>query len=76
MFIDFKNFALECQPKRLTADEVRQDRIKLIAELMRDNVDPGLVQWVDELIVQAEESGYDGGYSDAHWYAKGIGDGA
>ena len=76
MFIDFKDLVLKCQPKRLTAQEVHDERVKLIGELLRDNVDPGLVQWVDELIVQAEESGYDGGYSDAHWYAKGIGDGA
>lgn len=76
MFLDFKDLVLKCQPERLTADEVRQERVKLIAELMRDNVDLGLVQWVDELLEQAEESGYHGGYSDAHYYARREEDGA
>jgi hypothetical protein len=76
MFINFPNLAATCQPERLTYSELVSEKKRLIDALFHGNIDPGLIQWVDELLDQAHESGYDGGYSDAHWYAKGIGDGA
>lgn len=76
MFIDFKNLVATCEPARLTYPELADEKKALIEALYHDNVDEGLVQWVAILLDQARESGYDGGYSDAHWYAKGMGDGA
>lgn len=76
MFIDFANLALEMSRKRLTLQEVKEEQLELCKQLLADDVDPGLVSTVMYLIDDALETGYDGGYSDAHWYAKGIGDGA
>lgn len=74
MHIDF-TFAVQ-QPKRLTPDEIRDQKKRLIEALYHDNVDEGLIQWVDTLVDGAEESGYHGGYSDAHYYLAREQDGA
>jgi hypothetical protein len=76
MHINFQDLAITEQPRRLTYTELNAEKIKLLRELIDDDVDLGLVQMVHHLIDDAQESGYYGGYSDAHWYAKGIGDGA
>jgi hypothetical protein len=75
MYIDFKN--LVCiEAKLLEPQELAEEKKALLAALYHDNVDEGLVQWVETLLDQARETGYHGGYSDAHWYTKGVGDGA
>lgn len=76
MFLDFKDLQIKMQPKRLTHMELMEEKRKLFRELHRDDIDNGLLHWIDELIDQAEESGYHGGYSDAHYYARREEDGA
>jgi hypothetical protein len=76
MFIDFANLAAETTRKRLTLQEVKDEQLELCKQLIAEDIDPGLISAIMYLIDDALESGYDGGYSDAHWYAKGMGDGA
>lgn len=64
------------ESRTLTADELNSEKIALLKELIEEDVDLGLVQRIHHLIDDAEKSGYHGGYSDAHWYAKGMDDGA
>lgn len=73
MHIDFLDLV---ESRTLTAVEVYNEKIALLKELIEEDVDLGLVQRIHHLIDDAEKSGYHGGYSDAHWYAKGMGDGA
>lgn len=75
MFIDILDLA-DNTPALLTYSELASEKERLIEALFHGDIDPGFIQWVDELLDQARESGYHGGYSDAHWYAKGMGDGA
>lgn len=76
MFDKISDLQIAESPRRLTALEVDAEKIKLLRELIDEGVDLGLVQMVHHLIDDAMESGYHGGYEDAHWYARGMGDGA
>jgi hypothetical protein len=79
MHINFLELASEAgfQPaRRLTVLEFETEKNKLLRELIAEDVDLGLVQMVHHLLDDAMESGYHGGYNDAHWYARGVGDGA
>ena len=73
MHIDFLDLV---ESRTLTAIEVYNEKIALLKELIEEDVDLGLVQRIHHLIDDAEKSGYHGGYSDAHYYARGYGDGA
>lgn len=64
------------ETRHLTADELHKEKIALLKELIESDVDLGLVQMVHHLLDDAERSGYNGGYSDAHWYARREEDGA
>lgn len=78
MYIDFLDLVpgFEESPKPLTYVELEAAKQELIQVLMAADLDYGLIHMVRDLIDQAREAGYHGGYSDAHWYAKGMGDGA
>lgn len=70
MFINFQDLAADMMPRRLTSSELDKEKIALLRALIDDDVDLGLVQMVHHLIDDAQESGYYGGYSDAHYYAR------
>ncbi len=76
MFDKIADLQIAESPRRLTASEVDAEKIKLLRELIDEGVDLGLVQMVHHLIDDAMESGYYGGYEDAHYYARGMGDSA
>lgn len=79
MHINFLQLASEAgfQPaRRLTVPQFEAERDALLRDLIHNDVDLGLVQMVHHLLDDAMESGYHGGYNDAHWYARGVGDGA
>ena len=80
MHIDFLDLAASeagfQQARRLTALELDKEKNDLLRELIDNDVDLGLVQMVHHLIDDAQESGYYGGYNDAHYLARGMGDGA
>jgi hypothetical protein len=73
MHINFQDLV---ESRHLTADELNKEKIELLKELIDEDFDLALVQRIHHLIDDAERSGYHGGYNDAHWYAKGVGDGA
>jgi hypothetical protein len=61
--------------ERLTYADILNKTESLLEQL--ENL--GLLEMrkkVKELIGEATESGYFGGYSDAHWYMRGMEDGA
>lgn len=72
MHIDFTG--LTTGPEILKPEEIQAQLTELLGELCRADVDKGLINWVGDLVGWAEESGYKGGYSDAHWYARGMED--
>lgn len=79
MHINFLDLSAEVgfqPPRRMTMQEFEKEKNELLRQLIDEDVDLGLVQMVHHLLDDAMESGYHGGYSDAHWYAKGMGDGA
>lgn len=76
MFDKIADLQIAESPRRLTSSEVDAEKIKLLRELIDEGVDLGLVQMVHHLIDDAMESGYYGGYEDAHYYARGMGDSA
>jgi hypothetical protein len=79
MHIDFVDLAAEAgfqSPRRLSVAELEKEKNYILRELIDADVDLGLVQMVHHLIDDAMESGYHGGYSDAHYYAKFEEDGA
>ena len=76
MFIDFKDLAADMTPRRLTMQEFEKEKNDLLRQLIDDDVDLGLVQMVHHLLDDAMETGYYGGYNDAHWYANREEDGA
>ncbi len=79
MHIDFLDLAEEAgfEPaRRLTVMEFEKEKNELLRILIDDDVDLGLVQMVHHLLDDAMESGYHGGYEDAHYYARGMGDSA
>ena len=76
MFIDFANLTAEMTRKRLTLEEVKAEQLELCKQLIAEDVDLGLISAVMYLIDDAMESGYHGGYEDAHYYARGMGDSA
>jgi hypothetical protein len=73
MHIDFQDLT---EARTLTTYEVNKEKIELLKELIELDVDLGLVQRIHHLIDDAENSGYHGGYSDAHWYLAREQDGA
>lgn len=79
MHIDFLDLAAEAgfqSPRRVPVHVIEKEKISLLRELIEEGVDLGLVQQVHHLIDDAMESGYHGGYSDAHYYARMEEDGA
>lgn len=76
MHINFQELAADMAPRRLTPEELDKEKIALLRALIDDDVDLGLVQMVHHLIDDAQESGYHGGYSDAHYYLAREQDGA
>lgn len=74
MHINFLELAATTTPRILNYQDLAEEKKALIEALYHDNVDEGLVQWVETLLDEARESGYHGGYSDAHWFARGMED--
>jgi hypothetical protein len=73
MHIDFIDLAAEAgfqSPRRLSVAELEKEKNYILRQLIDDDVDLGLVQMIDHLLDDAVESGYHGGYSDAHYYLK------